>query len=333
MHAETDPAGTTAPRIIERIVSTTNPRYGCAPEHRSIEDMFRRSIIIVDKTRGPTSHEVVAWVKDILSVGRAGHSGTLDPKVTGVLPVALEDATKIVKQLLDIGKEYVCLMRLHSDVDDEALSRVLKEFTGVILQRPPVKSAVKRQVRPREIDELEMLERKGSYVLVRVSCQAGTYVRKLVYDIGLALGCGANMAELRRTRVGEFTEDHLVTLQDIADAQHAYLASDDEAPLRRMLIPMERAVDHLPTIWIKDSAVDAICHGADVAIPGIVRLEDSVRKGQRVAVMSLKGELVALGTARMSARAIGGGTEGIAVTTTRVLMDPGTYPSHWKGSV
>jgi H/ACA ribonucleoprotein complex subunit 4 len=331
MRAETDPEGT--PRIIERMVATTNPRYGCAPEHRSMDDMLRRSIIIVDKTRGPTSHEVVAWVKDLLSLERAGHSGTLDPKVTGVLPVALEDSTKVIKQLLDIGKEYVCLMRLHGDVDDEALARVFSEFTGVILQRPPVKSAVKRQVRPREIYELELLEREGSYVLMRVSCQAGTYVRKLVYDMGLALGCGANMAELRRTRVGQFTEADLVTLQDVADAKHAYLDESDEGPLRAMLFPMERVVDHLPAIWIKDSAVDAICHGADVALPGIVRFDERVRKGNRVAVMSLKGELVALGTARMPASAIGAGTEGIAVTTTRVLMEPGTYPSHWKGSL
>ncbi|MHC1604850.1 MAG: RNA-guided pseudouridylation complex pseudouridine synthase subunit Cbf5 [Candidatus Methanofastidiosia archaeon] len=320
------------PCIIELSEARTSPKFGCAPTKRSIIELIENGIIVIDKTKGPTSHEIVAWIKNIMEVEKAGHSGTLDPKVTGLLPVALKNGTKVLKNLLGTGKEYVCLMHIHDEVEKEKIVESIKLFEGVIYQRPPVKSAVKRQVRKREIYSIEILEMRKKDVLMRINCQAGTYIRKLVYDIGMVMGCGANMAELRRTRVGSFTERDVVTLQGLSDAYYFWREENEEKPLRKILFPIERAVYHLPRVWIRDTAIDAVCHGADVAMPGIVRLEESVQKNHNVAVFSLKEELVAIGTAIVDAKAIQKKKEGFVVKTRRVIMKDGTYPRHWKGS-
>lgn len=305
--------------------------YGVRPDDRPLEDLLQSSIILLDKPKGPTSHEVVAWAKRILGAEKAGHSGTLDPNVTGVLPTAPENGTRILKNLLDIGKEYVCLMRMHDSVDFAKVSEVLDIFVGDIYQRPPVKSAVKRRVRKRTIYEIEVLDHRDQYVLFRVSCEAGTYIRKLVYDIGVVLGCGANMAELRRTRVGPFLEKDTTTLQSLSDAFYEWKHNNDGTSLRSMLIPLEYAVAHLPRIWVRDSSVDAICHGADIAIPGTVRFDSSIAPGKKVAILSLKDELVAVGVAQLGVSAVKSKSKGIIAKSIRVIMEPGTYPRQWKG--
>ncbi|MBN1786200.1 MAG: RNA-guided pseudouridylation complex pseudouridine synthase subunit Cbf5 [Candidatus Methanofastidiosa archaeon] len=312
-------------------MARTSPKYGCAPKDRSLEEILHNGIIVLDKPRGPTSHEVVSWAKKVLGLDKAGHSGTLDPKVTGVLPVALDNGTRIVKNLLDTGKEYVCLMRLHDDVGQEAIISAMDSFQGQIFQRPPVKSAVKRQVRKRRIYSLEILDMMDRFVLFRVECEAGTYIRKLVYDIGMVLGCGANMAELRRTKAGSFTESDLITLQELSDAFH-YYTEGDCVPLSKMIHPIERAVDHLPKVYLRDSAIDAICHGADVAAPGVVRLDGNVRKKRKVAIFSLKGELVALGQSMADAEDFKKMKSGFMINTQRVVMKENTYPKYWKSS-
>src|SRR3989338_5350507 len=189
--------------------ATTNPKYCCPPQELRLPQLLRSGIVIVDKPSGPTSHQVSAYVRDILGLSRTGHSGTLDPKVTGVLPVALEASTRLTACLLTAGKDYVCLMHLHKPIERAVLEEAFKAFTGTIQQMPPVRSAVKRQWRARNVYSLEILDLEGQDVLFRVSCQAGTYIRKLCHDMGEALGAGAHMSELRRTRAGPYDESAL----------------------------------------------------------------------------------------------------------------------------
>ena len=197
--------------------------------------------INLDKTSGPTSHEIVAWVKRILEIEKAGHSGTLDPKVTGILPVLLGDSTRVMDSLLQAGKEYICLMHVHKPVPKKQILEVCAQFIGPILQKPPLKSSVVKKLRTRTIYYLDVLEIEGQHVLMRVGCQAGTYIRKLCFDIGLALGTGANMEELRRTRAGPFREDEtLATLHQLMDAYVSYKETGDEKDLRRIIKPVKR---------------------------------------------------------------------------------------------
>jgi len=317
-------------KLITRRKAETDERFGKRPEERSVEEHIKYGIINLDKPRGPTSHEVVAWVKKILNVKKAGHGGTLDPKVSGVLPIAIEESTKIVQTILPAAKEYVCVMHLHGDVEKRDIKRVFKEFEGEIIQRPPIKSAVKRRLRTRRIYYLELIEFKEKDVLFRVGCDAGTYVRKLCHDIGEVLGCGAHMKELRRTKSGSFTEETLVTLHDVVDAYKFWKDYGKEEYIKKVVRPVEEALIYTPKVVIRDSAVDAICHGADLAIPGIVKVDSEIEIGDLVGIFTLKGELVAIGEALMDTKTILMEDYGIAVKTTRVLMKPSTYPRMWK---
>ncbi len=214
---------TTPPWEIKRELLTkkedhTDPKYGCKPSERPAKEYIRYGTINLDKPAGPTSHEVAAWVKRIMHLEVIGHGGTLDPKVTGILPITLEDSTKMVQALLYSGKEYVCVMKLHGDVHEDQVRHVLAEFEDEIYQRPPLRSSVKRQIRTRRIYYNDYMEMDGRNVLFKVGCEGGTYIRKLCFDVGEILGVGAHMQELRRTRAGPFTETSAkkVTLHDVA---------------------------------------------------------------------------------------------------------------------
>jgi len=308
----------------------TDERYGCNPFKRPMEEYIRKGFVCIDKPMGPSSHEVVVWVRRILEVEKTGHTGTLDPRVTGVLPIMIEQATKLVQILQGSEKEYVCLMRLHGDVRREDIERVMKMFEGKIYQRPPLKSAVKKRLRIREVKKIEILEIDGRDVLFKVTTEAGTYIRKLCTDIGEVLGCGAHMQELRRTRTGIFTEDMSYTLQDLLDAYVFWKEEGEEKYLRQIIKPMELAIADIPKVIVKDTAVDAICHGADLTARGICYIEKTVKKGRRVAIFTLKGELVALGVATMDAEEMLRAKKGVVVDVTRVIMERGVYPRAWK---
>jgi H/ACA ribonucleoprotein complex subunit 4 len=242
----------------------------------------------------------------------------------------LESATKVVQTLLPAGKEYVCAIRLHGDVPEDKFRNVVSELVGPIYQRPPLRSSVRRRLRIREIYYIELKEMEARNGLLRVGCEAGTYIRKLCHDIGEILGCGAHMKELRRTRTGPFREDTLANLYDVVDAYHFWKEDGDESFLRRVIQPMEKALEHLPKMFIRDSAVDSICHGANLTVPGIVKLESETAVGSLVTIFTLKNEAVALGSAKMSSEEIYSSNHGIAVEVDRVLMEPGTYPPLWK---
>lgn len=302
----------------------TSEKFGKYPADRNVEELINYGIINVDKPSGPTSHQVSAYVQQILGITKAGHAGTLDPKVTGVLPVATGDATKIVQLLLTAGKEYVGIMHLHKDVEETKFRSVCSEFIGKIKQLPPVRSAVKRQLRERSIYYLEILEIDGRDVLFRTGCQAGTYIRKLVSDIGRKIG-GAHMSELRRTKAASFNESTLVTLHDIIDSLHYWKTEQNEKYIRQVIQPVENAVRHLPKIWVMDTTVDSLSHGSTLKVPGIAKLESGIEREQQVAVMTLKGELVCYGRAALASKEMMG-ERGLAVKTERVFMKNDVYP-------
>ncbi|MDD9953715.1 MAG: RNA-guided pseudouridylation complex pseudouridine synthase subunit Cbf5 [Candidatus Woesearchaeota archaeon] len=309
---------------LTRSDATTDKQFGSDPSKRTIPELLERGIVVIDKPAGPTSHQVSAYVQKILGITKSGHSGTLDPGVTGVLPCALGKGTRIVQSLLNAGKEYICLMHLHQDVSEKQLAKVFKQFTGKIRQLPPIISAVKRQWRYRKIYYLEIIERHGREVLFRVGCQAGTYIRKLVSDMGDALGCGAHMVELRRSKAASFHEEESVTLQDLTDAFY-YYEQGDETHLQKILLPLERGVQHLHKVWVFDTAVNTLCNGMQLKVPGIVKVSDELQVDDPVAVMTLKDELILVGRAQMTSRQMLG-EQGIAVKTEQVFMPTDVYP-------
>ena len=328
----TVPPWETTREHLTKAEGTTDPKHGHKPNERPAEEYIRYGVINLDKPAGPTSHEVAAWVKKILHLARIGHGGTLDPKVTGVLPVTLEDSTKMVQALLHGGKEYVCVMKLHGDAKEEHVRSILKEFEDLIYQRPPLRASVKRQLRTRRIYYIDFIEMDGRNVLFRVGCEGGTYIRKLCYDIGEILGAGAHMQELRRTRAGPFVENSndRVTLHDVAYWFAEWKEKRDEKILRRFIQPMEAALALIPKIVVRDSAVDALCHGANLTAPGVLSVDTGIAKGSLSAVLTLKGEAIALATALLSTEEILDLNHGTVATLERVLMPRGTYPKVWK---
>jgi H/ACA ribonucleoprotein complex subunit 4 len=314
-------------QLLVKSQDTSNLSYGCEPENRDFANHIQYGVINLDKPSGPTSHEVVSWVRKILGIKNAGHGGTLDPRVTGVLPCALGKSTRALSSLLNAGKEYVGVLYLHSPENRTRIEKIFKLFSGKIYQRPPLKSSVARKLRVREIYYNQIIEVNNNHVLFRIGCEAGTYIRKYCFDIGEALCSGAHMLELRRTRVGNFNEnDMLITLQNLKDAYTIYQFESDETYLREIIFPMEKMVSHLPKIYIRDTAVDAICHGADLASPGICYIDARIKPKMLVALMSLKKELIGFGTSLKTAMQIYKAKSGILVKTDKVFMTRGVYP-------
>ena len=308
----------------------TNPEYGVYYNKRSIQSLLEYGLILVDKPPGPTSHEVVAWAKRILALPKIGHSGTLDPQVSGVLPLGLGEGTKALGVLLLGPKEYHALGRLHSLPPKEKLEQTLDLFRGEIFQKPPQRSAVVRQTRTRTIYELELLEQKERLILLRVLCEAGTYIRKLYYDMGEILGPGGSMIELRRSRVHQFSEDNLVTMHQLADGFATWKETGDTSKLTQMILPIEHALSEIKSVVIRDSAIDSLCHGAQLAIPGILEISPGLNQGDLVGVYSQKGEVVALAESLLSETEIKDSTKGYAFKTKRIIMKPNTYPKNWR---
>lgn len=314
-------------QLLVKSQGTTNKDYGCDPNNRDIEDLLKYGVINLDKPSGPTSHEVVSWVRKILEIDNAGHGGTLDPKVTGILPCALGKATRVLSALLYAGKEYVGVMYLHEPVESKKLEKVFKIFTGKIYQTPPIKSSVVRKLRVREIYYASVLEVNNNHVLFKVGCEAGTYIRKFCFDIGEALCSGAHMLELRRTRVGNFIEDEsLISLQNLKDSYSLYKDEGEEYYLRKIILPMEKMVSHLPKIYVRDTAVDALCHGADLASAGVCYIDARIKPSLQVVYMTLKKELIGFGIAKMDAMKIYKAKSGIVANTNKVFMKRGIYP-------
>ncbi|AGB16660.1 rRNA pseudouridine synthase, putative [Halovivax ruber XH-70] len=257
------------------------------PDDRSIASLLSFGVVNLDKPPGPSSHQVSAWIRDAVDdrlaeaghdpIGRAAHAGTLDPKVTGCLPVMLGDATRLAQVFLEGAKEYVAVLECHGPVPTDVES-TLAEFEGPIYQKPPRKSAVSRRLRVREIYDIDALEIEDRRVLLRIRCESGTYVRKLCHDLGLALGTGAHMGDLRRTATDPFDDRDLVSATDLIDALAFWIEDDEPDPLRSMVDPAERILSDLPAVTIAENAAAEVANGAPVYAPGVLDV-DSGRDG------------------------------------------------------
>ncbi|KAG2213588.1 hypothetical protein INT46_002740 [Mucor plumbeus] len=306
---------------------------GCSPLKRPLDDYVRYGVINLDKPANPSSHEVVAWIKRILRVEKTGHSGTLDPKVTGGLIVCVDRATRLVKSQQGAGKEYVCILRLHDAIDGEKkLAQAIETLTGALFQRPPLISAVKRQLRVRTIHESKLLEFDNDRHLAVfwASCEAGTYMRTLCVHLGLLLGVGGHMQELRRVRSGTTSEnDEIVTMHDVLDAQWLYDNTKDESYLRRVVRPLEALLTNYKRVVVKDSAVNALCYGAKLMLPGLLRFESGIEINDEIVLMTTKGEAIALAYAQMTTAVMATCDHGVVAKVKRVIMERDTYPRRW----
>jgi len=305
--------------------------HGASPLKRDIQNYIKSGFICLDKPANPSSHEVVAWIKRILRVEKTGHSGTLDPKVTGCLVVCIDRATRLVKSQQSAGKEYVCIYRLHDSIPQKRVAQELEKLKGALFQRPPLISAVKRQLRVRSVYESKLLEHdeEKNMGIFWVSVESGFYARTICVHLGLMLGCGGQMQELRRPRSGVMTEAESSTMHDILDAQWLYDNHKDEAYLRRVIRPLEALLTKHKRIIMKDSAVNAICYGAKILLPGVLRYEDGIEIGEEIVVCTTKGEAICLGIAQMTTATMASCDHGIVAKIKRVVMERDLYPKKW----
>lgn len=244
--------------------------------------------------------------------------------------VLLPSATKIVEYLHKYGKEYEGIGELHANVSKQKLIEGATKFIGDIFQRPPLRSSVSRRLRVRRIFQFDIIELEDRRFLFNVKTESGTYIRKLIHDLGNILGVGAHMVELRRIADGKFNEENSFNLLEIAAAAQKYFKDKDPFLLSKVIQPIEIAVTDFPSIYIKDSAVAAICYGANVAVGGISKMNSPIEKDENVVIKTLKGELVATGKTIMDSNAMLSLSKGIAIKNNCVIMDRDLYPKLWR---
>jgi len=252
-------------------------------EKKSISQLLEFSIINLDKPSGPTSFTVSHYIKNLLKLRKTSHLGTLDPMVSGVLPVALNRACRLNDYLIHRDKTYVGIMRLHANISDKQLDIIIAKFIGTITQLPPVRSRVKRALREREVKTFKIIERESKDVIFETQVQAGTYIRKLCDDMGKEIG-GAHMLELRRTRAGIFAEAEIHTLYELEKAVEEY-NNGNETSLRAMLIPGEVIGVILPVIFVNPESVNKLYTGSPL-FTQFVSEDESLEKNERVAVFA-----------------------------------------------
>jgi H/ACA ribonucleoprotein complex subunit 4 len=289
-------------------------------------------VILVDKPPGPSSHQLASWARDILGLKRLGHGGTLDPFATGALTLLLGKATRLTEVVLSGDKTYIAILKIDSSISSKQVEEVLERFSGEVYNVPPLESAVKIRVRTRVIQEIKLLEsdQEDGLHTVSVSCQAGTYIRTLARDIGLMLGTPCVLSELHRHSTGSFEQSSLCTMQQLADA--AMLAEEgDEEALCRLIAPVERILGSIPGVWVRDSAIASICHGAPLAVPGVVSLDSDMSPGDKTVIWSSKGEAVAVGEMIVGSSDVPNMAEGELIKPKIVLMDKDEYPGAWSG--
>ncbi|KPM07857.1 pseudouridine synthase-like protein, partial [Sarcoptes scabiei] len=308
--------------------------FGCSPERRDIREYLRSGFINLDKPANPSSHEVVAWIKRILRVEKTGHSGTLDPKVSGCLIVCIDRATRLVKSQQNAGKEYIAILRLHSEVPGGTATvlKAVQQLTGALFQRPPLISAVKRQLRIRTVYESKLLEynEKANLGIIWIKCEAGTYIRTLCVHLGLLLGVSGQMQELRRVRSGIQDEgENIVTMHDIVDAMHLFDHHKNESLLRLVVKPLEGLLVGHKRIIIKDTAVNAVCYGAKIMLPGVLRYDNGIEMNEEIVIVTTKGEAVCLAIALMTTSTLMCCDHGVVAKIKRVVMERDTYPRKW----
>lgn len=313
---------------------------GFKPENRPIAQYIDYGVVTIDKPANPSSHEVVTWVKEILNksptlnCSKTGHSGTLDPKVTGVLTICINRATRLAKIQQALGKTYICEVKFESEVEEKYFKQTCKKLTGHLLQRPPLLCAVKRDLRLRWIYDIDIKEfftnEDGQSVgLIEVKCEAGTYIRTLCTHLGLFCKSPGEMETLRRIRSGDVTEKECCTLHDLLDATHIYTKTNNEKYLRKLIKPLESLLLSYKRIVLKDSAVGAICAGSKLSAQGIYMFDKRIVTGETVVLCTAKGEAVSIADAMVSGEEMDKMLSGFVASSKRVIMEIGTYKKTW----
>jgi H/ACA ribonucleoprotein complex subunit 4 len=257
--------------------------------------ILKKGVVLVDKPKGMTSYDVVERVGQKLGIEKAGHTGTLDPNVTGLMLIALGESRKAMPVLMGMDKEYEGEMWLHGDVGKKNIEKAFRKFTGEIVQKPPVRSRVARVERKRRIYSLKMLKVKEKEINFQVRCEAGTYVRKLVHDMGQQMGCGAHMTELRRTKIGPFVIGEAVSLSGVSE---------------KSIIPLEKILERirLKKIIVKDEALPKIRNGSPI-FPEWVKKKERTKENEMVGIFDKNKIIIALGR-----------TSGDKIKTERVFL-------------
>jgi H/ACA ribonucleoprotein complex subunit 4 len=319
-------------RIIFDKDAVTNPKFGSVPSERSLDELLGSGILLVKKPRGPTSHQLTAWIRNILGITKIGHGGTLDPMATGLLTILCGRATRLTDIILKGDKRYISIIRFGRDIDSIELEELLNSLVGEIYNVPPKESAVKVQVRTRTITSLSLLDFDSSsrIAAVEISCVAGTYIRTLTRDIGLLLNTSCEMLELHRDRTSIFDESMACNMHQLADAIFLWKEHNDERSLRKLLTPVETILTKIPSIMIKDGAVAAMTHGAPLARPGVVNASSGISSGSLVVISSMKGEAVAVANTSVDIDEVLNMTKGQVAVAKSVLMPTGIYPQNWS---
>ncbi|MEM4272109.1 MAG: RNA-guided pseudouridylation complex pseudouridine synthase subunit Cbf5 [Candidatus Bilamarchaeaceae archaeon] len=286
----------------------------------SIKGLLDSGVVVIDKAPGLVSHEVTALVKKILHAPRSGHAGTLDPDVSGVLPVALGRATKLLRYIAGKRKAYVGICKFRKALSPIEVELLFSRFTGEIEQTPPKISAVKKRKRKRFVYSLKALEVSGKRVLFRADVDAGTYIRTLCEDMGKAAGTEAFMEELRRVAVGSIHESSAHTMQELSDAYWLWKERGDETLLRKCIAPVDTLLEFRRVI-VRKNVPESLASGAQLMAPGLVAAEPGIRKGENVSVYSEDGEFVGVGTALFGGEEMNMQKRGKIVKTERI---------HWK---
>lgn len=316
----------------ELATASTNPNFGSNPSERSLEQLLAAGIVLVEKPRGPSSHQLAAWARELLGISRLGHGGTLDPFATGLLTLLCGKATKLTELALKVDKRYVGVLRFGRAVEETEIEAIFSELTGVIYNVPPLESAVKIQVRTRTIYSLMLLDTDpdSRIAAFELSCSAGTYVRTLAKDIGLLLGTRCELTELHRDRTGNFDQSMSCSMQQLADASFLSREHGDDSALIKLIAPVETLLSGLPAITVKDGAAAALSHGAPLARPGVVRAPRGVPEGATVLLQSIKGEAVSVARMTVDTDSLPEMKSGEVAVARAVMMETGTYPRSWS---
>ncbi|RME81075.1 MAG: RNA-guided pseudouridylation complex pseudouridine synthase subunit Cbf5 [Planctomycetota bacterium] len=292
---------------------------GTLPRDRSIPELLRTSVVCLDKPHNRTTHQTTQGVKKILGVKKVGHGGQLEPVMSGLVVVLLEDACKITRFIIQGDREYVFRLQFSREVPRERLERAFAKFTGKIKQVPPLRSKTRRVLRTKFVESIEILDARPRWAKVKVICESGTYLRKLFYDMTRLLRANVSLSHIRRTRSGNLTIQQAVTFGELSKAYQAYKNEGNEEPLRSILIPMEETIFQ-KKIYLTDASIPKICSGRPVFIDNIVAFDDEIEAEEVVAMFSLNEELVAIGKTICSGETMKTLEDGVVAYPIRVVM-------------
>lgn len=284
-------------------------------EEMSFEEILNRSILLIDKHRGPTSYAIDKFISKILNVKKVGHAGTLDPNASGLLLILFGKANKAMDVIKSLDKEYVGLAYFHSEFSKEfLLNTIATKFIGELTQVPPVRSAVARRERKRKVYLFDVLEIDGKNVLFKVKCEAGLYVRKLIHDLGKEMKIGAHLKELRRIKIGDFSVKNAINIFKLKQIYN------EKNEMKKYLIPIDVALAFLKKVFVKDSAIKSIANGYPLYYQGIVKVDDEIKSDELVAIYSLNNVLIAVGKSVCNAKELIENKKGMFVKIDKVFV-------------